>query len=210
MKRIMVDMSATLIHHGHIRLLKRAKKFGHVVVGLTTDEEIRDKKGYIPELNYEERKEILEAIEYVDEVVPTPWMIDESVLDQYNIDLLVHGHDNSNKINESRLKIFPRTEGICSTELRERVMRAYAQKKSQNILLNPGPATTSYSVKLSQVVDDICPREEEFGDLMEWLSNELTTIVANTDEYTTTLFGGSGTAVVEAVLSSVVLTIKKC
>ena len=36
----MVDMSATLIHHGHIRLLKRAKKFGYLIVGLTSDEEI--------------------------------------------------------------------------------------------------------------------------------------------------------------------------
>ena len=40
-KRIMVDMSATLIHHGHIRLLKAAKELGDVVVALTTDDEIR-------------------------------------------------------------------------------------------------------------------------------------------------------------------------
>ena len=38
-KRIMVDMSATLIHHGHIRLLKRASSYGNVIVALTTDEE---------------------------------------------------------------------------------------------------------------------------------------------------------------------------
>lgn len=44
MKRIMVDMSATLIHHGHIRLLRSAKEHGYVVVALTTDEEIRSKK----------------------------------------------------------------------------------------------------------------------------------------------------------------------
>ena len=44
MKRIMVDMSATLIHHGHIRLLKKASEFGEVVVGLTSDDEILSKK----------------------------------------------------------------------------------------------------------------------------------------------------------------------
>lgn len=74
----------------------------------------------------------------------------------------------------------------------------------RNILLNPGPATTTDSVKMAQVVPDICPREYEFGDLMEYVSNELTKIVANTYDYTTILFGGSGTAVVEAVLSSVI------
>ena len=205
----MVDMSATIIHHGHIRLLKKAKEYGKVIVGLTTDEEILQKKGYEPELNFEQRKEILEAIKYVDEVVPTPWLIDESVLKKYNIDLLVHGHDNSNPIDEKKLLIFPRTEGISSTIIREKVLKAYAQKKSQNILLNPGPATTTPTVKLAQIVDDICPREKEFGELMEWISKELTTIVANNEEYTTVLFGGSGTAVVESMLTSVVPYDKK-
>lgn len=74
----------------------------------------------------------------------------------------------------------------------------------KNILLNPGPATTTDSVKFAQVVPDICPRELEFGDLMEFISEELTLIVANPNHYTTVLFSGSGTAAVESVLSSVV------
>lgn len=79
----------------------------------------------------------------------------------------------------------------------------------RNILLNPGPATTTDSVKMAQVVPDICPREKEFGDLMEYVSLELTKIVASPDKYTTVLFGGSGTASVEAVLSSVIPRDKK-
>jgi 2-aminoethylphosphonate aminotransferase len=74
----------------------------------------------------------------------------------------------------------------------------------RNILLNPGPATTSDTVKLAQVVPDICPREKEFGDVMEFVSKELTNFVGSNDKYTTILFGGSGTASVEAILSSVV------
>jgi 2-aminoethylphosphonate-pyruvate transaminase len=74
----------------------------------------------------------------------------------------------------------------------------------RNILLNPGPATTSDTVKLAQVVSDICPREKEFGDVMEFVSKELTNFVGSNDEYTTVLFGGSGTSAVEAILSSVV------
>jgi len=74
----------------------------------------------------------------------------------------------------------------------------------RNILLNPGPATTSDTVKFSQVVPDICPREREFGDVMEFVSKELTNFVGSNDEYATILFGGSGTAAVEAMLSSAV------
>ena len=125
-KRILVDMSATLIHHGHVRLLRAAKQLGTVVVALTTDEEIVQKKGYRPELSYAERKEILEALKYVDEVVPSPWLIDEAFLDRHRIDLLVHGHDNANPIRPERLLVLPRTEGVSSTLLRSRVLQAVA------------------------------------------------------------------------------------
>jgi 2-aminoethylphosphonate aminotransferase len=74
----------------------------------------------------------------------------------------------------------------------------------RNILLNLGPATTSDSVKLAQVVPDICPREEEFATLLEYITNELTKTVADPSSYTTVQFGGSGTSAVEAVISSVV------
>ncbi|MCZ8515782.1 2-aminoethylphosphonate--pyruvate transaminase [Paenibacillus filicis] len=72
------------------------------------------------------------------------------------------------------------------------------------ILLNPGPATTTDSVKWSQVVPDICPRETEFGLLMAYVSEELTRLAADPNHYTTVLFGGSGTAAVESMLSSAV------
>lgn len=126
-RRIMVDMSATLIHHGHIRLLKAAKQLGTVIVALTTDEEIRQKKGYDPELSYAERKEIMEAIRYVDEVVPCNWLIENDFLERHRIDLLVHGHDSTNPISANKLLILPRTEGISSSELRHRVVRVMAQ-----------------------------------------------------------------------------------
>jgi glycerol-3-phosphate cytidylyltransferase len=123
-KRIMVDMSATLIHHGHIRILKAASELGAVIVALTTDDEIRAKKGYTPELSFSQRRDILESIRFVDEVVPCPWLIDEAFLDRHNIDLLVHGDDNSNPISPERLHVLPRTEGISSNLLRGRVLRS--------------------------------------------------------------------------------------
>jgi len=132
-KRIMVDMSATLIHHGHVRLLKAARQLGHVVVALTTDEEIRSKKGYEPELNYAARAEVLLAMRDVDEVVPSPWLLDDAFLALHQIDLLVHGHDNSNPIAQDKLHILPRTEGISSTQLRARVLKAVSQKMEANV-----------------------------------------------------------------------------
>nr|WP_093273552.1 2-aminoethylphosphonate--pyruvate transaminase [Psychrobacillus sp. OK032] len=77
------------------------------------------------------------------------------------------------------------------------------RKIKRNILLNPGPGTTTDTVKYAQVVPDICPREDEFGHLMQFVSSELTSLVADIEQYTTILFGGSGTAAVESILSSV-------
>lgn len=74
----------------------------------------------------------------------------------------------------------------------------------RNILLNPGPATTTDTVKYAQVVPDICPREAEFSLLMEYVCTELTRFVADCQRYTAVLFSGSGTAAVESILSSVV------
>ena len=136
----MVDMSATLIHHGHIRLLKKASEYGSVVVGLTSDDEIVTQKHYQPELAFEFRKEILESIKYVDEVVATPWLINQNILDKYHIDLLVHGNDNVNSIDEEKLQILPRTKGISSTEIRQRVQRTISQINNEKLMLTPGPA----------------------------------------------------------------------
>ena len=129
MKRILVDMSATLIHHGHIRILKKASEYGFVIVALTTDEEIINKKKFTPELKFDERKEVLKSIKYVNDVIPSPWLITEQFLDENNINLLVHGSDNSNPISPEKLLIIPRTEGISSTILREKAKAALEDKK---------------------------------------------------------------------------------
>ena len=111
-------MSLTSVHHGHIRLLKKAADLGHVVVALTSDEEIQKTKGFLPSLCYEHRKEIALAIRYVDEVIMSKWLIDEHFLDTHKIDFLVHGSDNQNPVPKNRLILFPRTEGISSEVMR--------------------------------------------------------------------------------------------
>ena len=140
-KNIMVDMSATLIHHGHIRLLKKASKYGKVIVGLTSDNEVRAKKGYTPLLSFAQRKEILLAINYVNDVVEVPWFINDAILQKYNIDLLVHGDDNSNNISKEKLLLFPRTKGISSSQLYEGAVSClFAKRNNEKIMYTPGPA----------------------------------------------------------------------
>ena len=117
-KRILVDMSLTAIHHGHVRILKKAAKLGKVIVALVSDEEIFKSKGFYPLLSFQQRKEIALAFRYVEEVVESDWLIDEDFMKQHNIDFLVHGDDNQNPVPKEKLIIFPRTEGISSTKLR--------------------------------------------------------------------------------------------
>lgn len=79
----------------------------------------------------------------------------------------------------------------------------------RNILLNPGPATTTDSVKYAQVVPDICPREQEFARLMRKIRKDLVKIVKGDRGYTSILFAGSGTAAMDSCISSVVSRGKK-
>ena len=79
----------------------------------------------------------------------------------------------------------------------------------RNILLNPGPATTTDTVKKALVVPDVCPREEEFGNLMQEIRRDLIKIAGGDDKYTSILFAGSGTAAMDSVISSVVPSNKK-
>lgn len=80
----------------------------------------------------------------------------------------------------------------------------------RNILLNPGPATTTDTVKMAQVVPDICPREKEFGDIMKKLREDLVRVVhGDSDKYTAVLFCGSGTINMDVCLNSLLPAEKK-
>ncbi|WP_455961555.1 2-aminoethylphosphonate aminotransferase [Bacteroides bouchesdurhonensis] len=83
-------------------------------------------------------------------------------------------------------------------------------KIKRNILLNPGPATTTDTVKLAQVVPDICPREKEFADAMRQLRKDLLGIVhAHANKHTCVLFCGSGTINIDVCLNSLLPADKK-
>lgn len=80
----------------------------------------------------------------------------------------------------------------------------------RNILLNPGPATTTDTVKMAQIVPDICPREKEFASMMKKMREDLVRIVhGDLNKYTAVLFCGSGTLNIDVCLNSLLPEGKK-
>lgn len=80
----------------------------------------------------------------------------------------------------------------------------------RNILLNPGPATTTDTVKMAQVVPDICPREKEFADIMKQIRKDLVKIAHGVEsKHTAVLFCGSGTINIDICLNSLLPEGKK-
>ncbi|MEN8078671.1 glycerol-3-phosphate cytidylyltransferase [Clostridioides difficile] len=124
MKKVITYGTFDLLHYGHISLLKRAKELGdYLVVALSTDEfnAIKGKKAHF---SYEERKVILEAIRYVDEIIPeNEW--EQKIIDvrENNIDVFVIGDDWKGKFDFLKeyceVVYLPRTEGISTTQIKE-------------------------------------------------------------------------------------------
>ena len=126
MKRILTYGTFDLLHYGHIRLLQRAKALGdYLIVAVSTDEfnEIKGKKAYH---TYETRKKMLEAIRYVDLVIPEKnWEQKENDVKEYHIDTVVMGSDWAGSDRFDYLKDYcevvylDRTEGISTTKIKE-------------------------------------------------------------------------------------------
>ena len=124
MKKVITYGTFDLLHYGHISLLKRAKELGdYLVVALSTDEfnAIKGKKAHF---SYKERKMILEAIKYVDEIIPeNNWEQKVEDVRENNIDVFVIGDDWKGKfdfLNEyCQVVYLPRTEGISTTQIKE-------------------------------------------------------------------------------------------
>lgn len=126
MKRILTYGTFDLLHYGHIRLLKRAKELGdYLIVALSTEEfnALKGKKTYY---DYETRKMMLEAIRYVDLVIPEEnWEQKATDVKEYHIDTVVMGSDWANSDKFEYLKEFcdvvylDRTEGISTTKIKK-------------------------------------------------------------------------------------------
>ena len=92
MKKVYVGMSADVFHHGHVNIIKEARKYGDVIVGLLNDKAVSDHKR-LPYLNWENRKKIIENIKGVTQVFEqSEWDYAPSIL-KYKPDFMVHGTD---------------------------------------------------------------------------------------------------------------------
>ncbi len=126
MKRILTYGTFDLLHYGHIRLLKRAKELGdYLIVAVSTDEfnAIKNKTSYH---NYETRKKMLEAIRYVDLVIPEEnWEQKKDDVINYHVDVVVMGSDwaGSDKFDYLKeyceVKYLDRTEGVSTTKIKQ-------------------------------------------------------------------------------------------
>lgn len=125
MKRILTYGTFDLLHYGHIRLLQRAKALGdYLIVAVSTDEfnAIKNKKSYH---DYETRKKMLEAIRYVDLVIPEEnWEQKINDVKEYKVDVVVMGSDWAGSDKFDYLKDYcevvylDRTEGISTTKIK--------------------------------------------------------------------------------------------
>lgn len=126
MKRVLTYGTFDLLHYGHIRLLKRAKELGdYLVVAVSTDEfnAIKGKKAYH---SYKTRKEMLEAVRYVDLVIPEDnWEQKIQDVIDYKIDIVVMGSDWAGSDKFDYLKEYcevvylDRTEGVSTTKIKK-------------------------------------------------------------------------------------------
>lgn len=130
MKRVITYGTFDLLHYGHINLLKRAKSIGdYLIVGLSTDEFNNTKKNKESYFDYENRKSLLDAVKYVDLVIPEKtWEQKVSDIQKYNIDVFVIGDDWKGKfdyLEDFGIEVvyLPRTKEISTTKIKKDLNR---------------------------------------------------------------------------------------
>lgn len=123
MKKVITYGTFDLLHWGHIRLLERAKSLGdHLTVAISTDEFnlLKHKEAYH---SYSHRKYILEAIKYVDEVIPEEnWEQKKTDMKKHEIDVFVMGDDWKGKFDflaeQCDVVYLDRTDGISTSMIK--------------------------------------------------------------------------------------------
>ena len=125
MKKVITYGTYDLLHYGHINLLRRARELGdYLIVALSTDEfnwNMKHKKCFYP---YEKRKMMLEAIRYVDEVIPEEnWEQKNTDVAKHGVSVFVMGDDWAGKFDflkdQCEVVYLPRTPDVSTTQIKE-------------------------------------------------------------------------------------------
>lgn len=137
MKRVITYGTFDLLHYGHINLLRRAKSLGdYLIVCLSTDEFNQKEKNKKCYFNYEQRKTLLEALRYVDLVVPEEnWEQKKRDVHKYDIDVFVMGDDWKGKFDFLKAEgievvYLPRTPEISSSKIKSDL---YSKDNNDNL-----------------------------------------------------------------------------
>ena len=130
MKKVITYGTFDLLHYGHINLLRRAKSLGdYLIVGLSTDEFNNKDKNKECYFDYENRKSLLDAVRYVDLVIPEKnWEQKISDIQKYNVDLFVIGDDWEGKFDYLKdfgveVVYLPRTKEISTSKIKDDLNR---------------------------------------------------------------------------------------
>jgi len=128
---VFVGMVGDMFHAGHVNILKNARNFGdYLIVGVTSDDDAQSYKR-VPILTFEERKAVVAACKYVDEVVREPLHMSKEFIVDHGIDVVVHGDDMSEKtlrifyqgpMDMGILKVLPYTPGISTSQIIQRIL----------------------------------------------------------------------------------------
>lgn len=124
MKRVITYGTFDLLHYGHINLLRRARSLGdYLIVALSTDEFNWNEKHKTSYFSYAERKAMLEAIRYVDLVIPEEsWAQKSTDVGKYDVDIFVIGDDWEGKFDflkeQCEVVYLPRTPEISSSKVK--------------------------------------------------------------------------------------------
>lgn len=133
--RVYVDIVGDLFHAGHVAFLKKAKAFGdYLIVGVLADDTVEEYKRE-PIISLEDRVKVIEACKYVDQVVVAPPLrLTEEMIEDLQIDYVVHGDDFNPALLEDqygvslKLGIFrtvPYTPGISTTQIIKRIVKRH-------------------------------------------------------------------------------------
>ena len=126
MRRVITYGTYDLLHYGHINLLRRAKSLGdYLIVALSTDEFNWNEKHKVYYFTYAQRKEMLEALRYVDLIIPEEnWEQKMTDVKEYHVDVFVMGDDWIGKfdfLEEQGVEVIylPRTPEISTTQIKK-------------------------------------------------------------------------------------------
>ncbi len=147
-KKVYITLSVDLLHHGHINLIKQAKKYGNVIAGLLTDNAIASQKR-LPLLNFSQRKKVLENINGIFKVVEQDeWDCSKNIL-KFKPDFMIHGDDwkfgNEKKFRDNAIKSLkkvggslveiPYTKDVSSFALKQRIHEEAITPSNRQMIL---------------------------------------------------------------------------